>query len=219
MAIAVALLGCEHPHIPDVLGVVASEPDVHLAAVWSGDRAAIPGPVSSYAAASPEMAINRADVVIVCAPTDERPQLCLRAAQAGRPVLTERPLARTAAEAAAVAREISRSRTPAHANLFLRELPALGRLRAVLRADVLGRVTAVAASYLSAVALDGAVPAPTAWMHDARRAGGGAMTDQGIHLVDALTALGVRPRLDAARLDRRTGNRTDVGGGALGRWG
>lgn len=219
MAIAVALLGCEHPHISDVLGVIASEPDVRLAAVWSHDRSAVPGPVSGYAVQSADTAIARADTVIVCAPTDERPQLCIRAARAGRPILVEKPVARSAAEARAVAREVARSRTPAYANLFLRQLPALGRLAAVVRADVLGRVTAVAASYLSPTALDGSAGQASGWMQDARRTGGGGMTDHGIHLVDALTALGARPRLDAVRLDRRRGDRNDVGGVALGRWG
>jgi hypothetical protein len=45
------------------------------------------------------------------------------------------------------------------------------------------------------------------------------MTHLGIHLVDALTALGARPRLDAVRLDRRGANSSDLGGVALGRWG
>ena len=217
MPIAVALLGCEHPHVPDVLGVIASEPDVSLAAVWSRDRSAIPGAVSSYTVSSPDTALGRADVAIVCALTDERPALCIRAAQAGRPILVENQLAPTAAEAARVAREIARSRTPAYATLFLRELPGLGRLRALLGADVLGRVTAAAASYLSPMALGGA--GTPSWMQHARRAGGGAMTDFGIHLVDALTALGVRPRLDAVLLDRRRSGATDLGGVAVGRWG
>ena len=218
MAIAVALLGCEHPHVPDVLGVIASEPDVHLAAVWSADRSAVPGAVADYLVQSPDTAIGRADVTIVCAPTDERPALCVRAAQAGRPILVEEPLARTATEAARVAREIARSRTPAYAVLFLRELPGLGRLRALLRSDVLGRVTAAAATYLEPTALNGG--AVTEWMQQAGRAGGGAMTHLGIHLVDAMSALGVRPRLDAVRLDRRGASGTsDLGGVALGRWG
>jgi predicted dehydrogenase len=218
MAIAVALLGCEHPHVPEVIGVIASEPDVSLAAVWSGDRAAVPGAVANYIVSSPDAALDRADVAIVCAPTGERAALCVRAAQAGRPILVEGPLASTAAEAARVAREVARSRTPAHAALFLRELPGLGRLRAVLDADVLGRVTGVASSYLSPHAL-GAAGAPagaTGWGGGARD---GAMNDLGIHLVDAMAALGVRPRLDAVRLDRHRGHATDLGGVAVGRWG
>jgi predicted dehydrogenase len=199
MAFAVALLGCEHPHVSDTLSVIASEPDVRLAAVWSEDRSAIPGPVSSYAVQSADAAISRADAVIVGATPETRPRLCVRAAQAGRPILVEEPLAPSAAEARAVAREISRSRTPAYGNLFLRQLPALGRLVAVLRADVLGPVTMVSASYLSPAAL--------------------GMVDLGIHLLDALAALGARPRLDAIRLERRRGTSLNLGGVAVGTWG
>ncbi len=215
MPIAVCLLGCEHPHVSDVLGVIVSEPDVRLAAVWSGDRAAVPGAVSSYVVESPDTAIARADVAVVCAPTAERPQLCVRAARAGRPVLVETPLAARAAEAAAVAREIARSRTPAHPTLFLRQLPALGRLRASLRADLLGRVTAVSASYLTSSALAGSA---AGGMQEARGGGAGGMIELGIHLIDALAALGSRPRLDAVSADRRTRGRPDIGGVALGRW-
>jgi predicted dehydrogenase len=221
MAIAVALLGCEHPHVPEVLGVIASEPDVSLAAVWSGDRAAVPGAVANYTVPSPEAALDRADVAIVCAPTEERATLSVRAAQAGRPLLVEEPLAVTATDAARVAREIGRSRTPAYAALFLRELPGLARLRGLLRADVLGRITGVAASYLSPLALGSAAAASgaTSWVQYAQRAGGGAMTDLGIHLVDALTALGLPPHLEAVRVDRRSGEPGDLGGVAVGLWG
>jgi len=215
MPIAVCLLGCEHPHVSDVLGVIASEPDVRLAAVWSGDRAAVPGAISNYLVDSPDTAIARADVAVVCAPAAERPQLCVRAGRAGRPVLVETPLAARAAEAQAVAREIARSRTPAYPVLFLRQVPALGRLRAVLRADLLGRAAAVDASYLTSAALAGA---PAAERDDPGRGGPGGLTELGIQLVDALTALGSRPRLEAVSVDRRTRGRADVGGVALGRW-
>ena len=41
MAIDIALLGCGHPHVPDVLGVLASQPDLRLAAVWDKDPSAM----------------------------------------------------------------------------------------------------------------------------------------------------------------------------------
>ena len=220
MPIAVALLGCEHPHVADVLGVIASEPDVRLAAVFSSDRAAVPGPVSGYIVESPETAIRRADAVIVCATASERPALAVRAAQAGRPVLIEQPVAPTAAQARALAREITRSRTPAYANLFLRQLPALGQLRAVLRADILGRVTAVGVTYLNSAGLNGSAgPGGRRRPDRGRRPGAGGMAELGIHLIDALIALGATPRLDAVTLDRRPGGPADLGGVAVGRWG
>src|SRR5207245_8285615 len=126
-----------------------------------------------------DTAIRRADAVVVCVPTDQRPAVCARAAQSGRPILVEKPIARTTAEARALAREIGRSRTPAYPALFLRELPALARLRAVLRADLLGRLAGVSASYVHAGALTGAFSGPMQWMHDPRRAGVGGLGDLG----------------------------------------
>jgi predicted dehydrogenase len=218
MPISISLLGCGHPHLSDLLGVIASEPDLRLAAAWDADRSAIPGAISNYVVSDAERAIRRADAVVVSAATDQRPELCVRAARAGRPVLVEKPIARTAAEARALAREISRSRTPAMPALFLRELPALHRLRGVLRAGLLGRLSAASASYLHAGALDGSFSGPRAWMRDPARAGVGALGDLAIHLVDAFAALGDAPRVLAVSLDRDAAGRGDVGGSALGRW-
>ena len=102
--------------------------------------------------------------------------------------------------------------------LFLRELPALHRLQGVLRAGLLGRLSAASASYLHAGALDGSLSGPRSWMRDPARAGVGALGDLAIHLVDAFAALGDAPRLLAVSLDRDGTGRGDVGGSALGRW-
>jgi predicted dehydrogenase len=218
MAIAIALLGCGHPHLSDLLGVIASEPDLRLAAAWDDDRSAVPGPIANYAVDDPEVAIRRADAVIVSAATDRRPELVVRATRAGRPVLVQKPVARTAAEAWMLAREVARSRTPAVAALFLRELPALGRMQGILRAGLLGRLSAASASYLHDGALEGPSSGPLSWMRDPRRAGVGALGDLAIHLVDAFAVLGDLPRLTAVTLDRDGAGRGDLGGSALGRW-
>src|SRR4051812_39742686 len=117
MPIDLALLGCAHPHVPDVLGVLASEPDLRLVAAWDADPSAIPGALSGAAVGRAETAIRRAHAVVICAPTDQRPALATAAARAGRPLLVEKPVALTATDARGVAREVARSRTPAMAAL------------------------------------------------------------------------------------------------------
>ena len=74
MPIDVAILGCGHPHLPDVLGVVASERDLRLAAV-DADPSAIPGAIAGAAVRDAETAIRRGTIAVVCAPTDQRPAL------------------------------------------------------------------------------------------------------------------------------------------------
>jgi predicted dehydrogenase len=220
MPIDVALLGCGHPHVRDVLGVLAAETDLRLAAVWDADASAVPAIVSGAAVRRAETAIGRAHAVVICAPTDQRPSLCALAARAGRPILVEKPVAPTAAEARAVAREVARSRTPAVAALFLRELPALGRLGAVLRERLLGRPASVSASLVHAGALDGWFDGPSAWMRDPRRAGVGGFGDLALHLVDALAALwpDEPPAVGAVALDRARPGEGDLGGVAIGTW-
>ena len=220
MPIDIALLGCGHPHIPDLLGVLASEPDLRLTAAWDADRSAIPAAIADAAVARAETAIRRAHAVVVCAPTDQRPALCVQAARAGCPILVEKPVARTAAEARAVATEVRRSRTPAVPALFLRELPALGRLRGVLRERLLGRLASVSASFAHAGAIDGWFEGPRAWMRDPRRAGVGGFGDLALHLVDALAAMPAEepPRLAAVALDRAQPGHVDLGGVGLGTW-
>jgi predicted dehydrogenase len=209
--IDVALLGCSHPHVADVLGVIASEPDLRLAAAWDED--AVPGPISNVAVSRAETAIARAHAVVICAPTDQRPALCAQAARAGRPLLVEKPLALTAADALGVIREVERSRTPGLAALFLRELPALRRLRELLRARMLGRLAGVSATYAHAGAVEGMFDGPRAWMRDLRRAGVGGFGDLALHLVDALAVLAPDepPVVAATTLD------AGLGGAAVGR--
>ncbi len=220
MPIEISLLGCRHPHVSDVLGVIASEPDLRLAAAWDADPAAVPGPISSHSVRELDTAIGRASAVVICAPTDQRPGLCVRAARAGRPILVEVPVAGSAAAARAAAREVTRSRTPVYATLYLRELPALARLRAVIRAGLLGRASAVSASYLQAGAVDGSFGAGLSWMMDPRRSGTGGLAALGVHLVDALAALARVPvMVGAVSPDRGQADRVDLGGTAVGRWG
>jgi predicted dehydrogenase len=219
--INLALLGCGHPHLPDVLGVLASEPDLRLVAAWDADPSAVPVAIAGAAVARAETAIRRADAVIICAPTYERPALCAQAARAGRPLAVEPPLAPSATEARAVAREVERSRTPGVPMLFLRQLPAIGRLAVVLRERLLGRLAGVSATFAHAGALDGGLEGPRAWMRDVARSGVGGFGDLALHLIDALALLSADepPRLAAVAYDRPGGRRGDVGGIGVGTWG
>ena len=106
------------------------------------------------------------------------------------------------------------------AALFLRELPALRRLRDVLRERLVGRLAGVTAGFAHAGAVDGWFQGPTAWMRDSARAGVGGFGDLALHLVDALAALPADepPRLAAVALDRDGRGPGDVGGIAGGTW-
>jgi predicted dehydrogenase len=218
MPISISLLGCAHPHLAGMLAVIAGEGDLRLGAAWDPDPTAVPGVIASHAVVDLDVAIARADAVVVAVPADQRPGTCLRAARSGRPVLVEPPLARTAGESRAAARELQRTRTPVHTVLFLRELPSLARLRAALAGGVLGRVAGASGGFLSPRALDDSLRGPAAWMLDPRRSGVGGFGELATHLVDAFALLGAPPQLDALSLDRGPLAGAELGGAALGSW-
>ena len=60
MTVDVALLGCAHPHVPNVLGLLASEPQLRLVAAWDADPSAIPVAISGAAVLRAETALGRA---------------------------------------------------------------------------------------------------------------------------------------------------------------
>ncbi len=89
-------------------------------------------------AGSPKELIAAVDVVDVCAPTDRHAEIAIAAAQAGRHVICEKPLARTEAEAEAIldACEANHVRLfPAH---VLRYFPEYETARGVVAGGAIG---------------------------------------------------------------------------------
>jgi predicted dehydrogenase len=103
---------------------------------------------------------------------------------ADRAVYVEKPIGRTAGEAEALAAHASRVDRPSQAGLVLRYEPAIVEARALVREGAIGdlrhgRTGSFHGSYLDP-------RRPISWRLRAASAGGGAMLDLGLHLIDAL---------------------------------
>ncbi len=123
-----------------------------------------------------EQALQGADIVDVCTPTDTHAEIVARALDAGADVLGEKPLARTSADAAALvaqAERLGRKLMPAH---VVRWFPAYERAQAGVAAGDLGELAVLRFSRT------GAGPSRD-WFHDVVRSGGIVM-DQMIHDID-----------------------------------
>jgi len=116
------------------------------------------------------------------APNDMHPEPCIAAARAGKHVICEKPLARTAQEARAM-RDAAHAAGIKHATGFnYRFVPAIKLARDLVQQGRLGRIYHFRARYLQDWIMDPNVP--MVWRLDARTAGSGALGDLGSHIID-----------------------------------
>lgn len=123
-----------------------------------------------------------AEAVIIATPNHRHAPLALEALYRGLHVLCEKPLARTAGEAAPVVEEARHRGLILATGVVLRQSPGLRRAHDKFPISELGRVRSVTADY--GLTLDW--PADGDTLFNRERAGGGALIDQGSHLLDSL---------------------------------
>jgi predicted dehydrogenase len=104
----------------------------------------------------------------------------IAAARAGKHVLCEKPLGRTADEARAMWQEAEAAGVVHMCGFNYRFVPAVRLARELLEAGELGDVVHFRARYLQSWGWD----APASWRFDSEAAGSGALGDLGAHIVD-----------------------------------
>jgi predicted dehydrogenase len=117
------------------------------------------------------------DLVDVCSPTDTHDEVVRAALSAGRPVLCEKPLARTARAAQALVDAASAAGLPLLPAHVVRWFPAYERLRNRLADGTLGAVRE--ATFTRQVQ----APPDGSWFHDLERSGG-VVLDLMLHDLD-----------------------------------
>lgn len=115
---------------------------------------------------------------------DQHRALAGAALAAGRAVYLEKPIGRTAEEAAQLAEQAAAAPRPSQAGLVMRYEPAVVEARALVQAGAIGelrhgRVGLFHGSYLDP-------SRPISWRLRLATAGGGAMLDLGVHDIDVL---------------------------------
>lgn len=125
--------------------------------------------------------IGRADVdaVIISTPPSLHAEMGIAAADAGKHILCEKPLARDAAESRAIVEAARTAGVVAATGFNYRYYPSVTRARELLEAGRIGEVDHIR-SYSGYSATDHSHE----WLHDAAVMGGGALRDNGIHLLD-----------------------------------
>jgi predicted dehydrogenase len=131
---------------------------------------------------------------------------------AGLPLYVEKPIGRTPEEAAELSRLAAASNRPVQVGLVMRYHPAVARSRALLAAGAAGAVRQARLTIFHGSYLDPS--RPLSWRMSRERAGGGAMLDLGLHLLDLARHLLGEMRLVAGRhhtfVAERPGGRADA---------
>src|SRR3970282_1237518 len=139
---------------------------------------------------------------------------CIAAAGAGKHVLCEKPLARTAAEARRMLDAVPRAGVKQLVGSNYRFVPAIRQARDLIAAGALGEIRHFRARYLQDWLTDPTVP--RTWRLEREAAGSGAIGDLGSHIVDLARFLIGEPRRVTATVRTFVGERPlpDAKGGA-----
>ena len=219
MTARLAVLGCAHIHMADVVAAVRAQAGVSVTAVWDDQsrRAAFWAErLGAPTFARPEQALAAADAVVVMSETARHEALVRPAAEAGLDLFVEKPLGRSGAEAAIIADAVQHAGVRFHTGYLLREVDGHRRVRQLLAEGALGEVLRVRALFAHPGALAGWFD-EYPWTTDPDAAGFGGFGDEGIHALDLLCWLLDRPVVaGTACIDRVTpGARIDERGEAL----
>jgi predicted dehydrogenase len=181
--------GISRYHIRHILGM----PDAHVGAICDvrPDAAAevaaaygIPAVDTDYQAV---LARQDIDAVVICTPNDSHAPVAIAAAQAGKHVLCEKPLALSVAEAAEMLAVARTARVHHMVNFSKRPFPAIVQLKAMVEAGELGELLQVESTYLQSWLLApslGGDPRARIWRLDRRVSGTGVLGDLSSHIVD-----------------------------------
>jgi predicted dehydrogenase len=122
------------------------------------------------------------DIVDICTPGDSHEAIAVAAAEAGKAVLCEKPLANTVAEAERMLDAVERAGVVHMLCHNYRRLPAVALAKRILDEGRLGRIHHFRGTYLQDWIVDPA--SPRVWRLERARAGSGALGDIGSHALD-----------------------------------
>ncbi len=120
------------------------------------------------------------DVVVVSTPPPLHPEMCIESLRAGRHVLCEKPLARTPEDCDHILEAAKASGRFLATGFNYRFYPAIKKAREILDSGGIGELDHVR----SYAGHPGGKEFSHSWVHDAKVMAGGALVDNGIHILD-----------------------------------
>jgi predicted dehydrogenase len=119
------------------------------------------------------------DAVVVSTPPSVHTEMCVAALEAGKHVLCEKPLARTPEECRAMVEAAEAAGRLLATGFNYRFYPSAKKARELLDSGIIGEL-----DHIRSYTGYSATAHSHDWLHDAEVMGGGALRDNGIHLLD-----------------------------------
>jgi predicted dehydrogenase len=138
--------------------------------------------VPAFAAWQDVLAADGVDIVVVATPNGFLAEIAIAALNAGKHVLLEKPMGRNLAEARAIAGAAQRSGRLVKVGFNHRYHPGLARAHALYSNGDIGEAINLRARY----GHGGRPGYEKEWRGNAELAGGGELTDQGVHVCDLI---------------------------------
>ncbi len=144
-------------------------------------------------------------------PNDIHAEPSIAAAKAGKHVLCEKPLARTAKEAASMLEAVTKTGVKNMVAFNYRYVPAIRQAYELIKSGQLGEIYHFRAVYLQEWIMDPNFP--MVWRLDKARAGSGTLGDLGAHVIDLARFLVGEPKRVSAMMKTFIKERPLSGGG------
>ena len=215
-----AFMGKAHSHALKTLGHMVYPPPAVpvLAAIAGRDAEAVRAAAARYGYEHAYtdwrdlVADPRVQLVDNGGPNDVHAEPCIAAARAGKHVLCEKPLGRTASEARAMLAAVTQAGVKHMVGFNYRFVPAVRYAYELVQSGALGTIRHFRARYLQDWLAD--PTSPHSWRLSRSTAGSGALGDLGAHVVDLARFLVGEPASVSATLktftQQRPGGTVDV---------
>ena len=154
------------------------------------------------------------DVVDICTPGDSHAEIAIAAAEAGKVVLCEKPLANTLEEAERMLAAVERAGVIHMLCHNYRRAPAVALAKQIISEGRLGRIHHYRGTYLQDWIVD--PNAPLVWRLQRAKAGSGALGDLASHTLDLARFLVGEPESVSGLLQTFVPERPLEGGGGTG---
>ena len=154
----------------------------------AAEAAGVLGAERWYADASALIADAQIDAVYVATPPSSHRSLVIECAEAGKPVLVEKPMARSHGECVEMVAACRRAGIPLFVAYYRRSMAKFRRIKALIEEGAIGDVRLV--SYVQRRTLDETIDqAPENWRTRPEVSGGGYFVDMGSHVLDLMEFL------------------------------